>query len=214
MPRNGDQVHRSLQQAALELFGERGFDQTTAAEIAARAGVTERTFFRHFADKRETLFGGEAPLRTLLVDAVAAAPGGCEPLQALRFSFQAVAPMLEANRPFSEPRQRVIAANPALKEREVAKVAALVVALAEALGRRGVAARLATLAAQAGMAALTTAVTSWLADPGRDLHAHLAEAFADLHVLATAAAPPAAGARPAAGSSGPAGPASAPNRGE
>ena len=56
MPRNGEAVHRRLQQAALELFSERGYDQTTAAEIAARAGVTERTFFRHFADKREVLF--------------------------------------------------------------------------------------------------------------------------------------------------------------
>ena len=66
MPRNGKEVHRCLQQAGLELFRERGYDQTTAAEIAARAGVTERTFFRHFADKRDILFDSEASLRTAL----------------------------------------------------------------------------------------------------------------------------------------------------
>ena len=128
MPRNGEQVHRRLQQAALELFRERGFDQTTAAEIAARAGVTERTFFRHFPDKREILFNGEASLRTALTNAVADAPADLEPLQALLFAFHAVEAMLEENRPFSEPRHQVIAAVPALRERELAKVAALTTA--------------------------------------------------------------------------------------
>ena len=59
MPRSGDEARRRLQQATLELFQQKGFDATTAAEIAERAGVTERTFFRHFADKREALFDGE-----------------------------------------------------------------------------------------------------------------------------------------------------------
>ena len=187
MPRNGEQVHRRLQQAALELFRERGYDQTTAAEIAARAGVTERTFFRHFPDKREILFNGEASLRTALANAIAIAPADLEPLQALLFAFHAVEAMLEENRPFSEPRQQVIAAFPALRERELAKVAALTTALASALGQRGVEVRLATLAAQAGMAAFIYAVNSWFADPARALHAHLVEAFDDLYALSSAA---------------------------
>ena len=166
-PRNGEQVHRRLQQAALELFRERGFDQTTAAEIAARAGVTERTFFRHFPDKREILFHGEASLRTALANAIAGAPADLEPMRALLFAFHAVGAMLEDNRPFPEPRRQVIAAIPALRERELAKVAALTTALASALGQRGVEIRLATLAARAGMAAFSYAVTSWFADPAR-----------------------------------------------
>lgn len=187
MPRNGEQVHRRLQQAALELFRERGYDQTTAAEIAARAGVTERTFFRHFPDKREILFGGEASLRTALANAIAAAPADLEPLHALLFAFHAVEAILEDNRPFSEPRQQVIAAIPALRERELGKVAALTTALAAALGQRGVEIRLATLAAQVGMAAFSYAVTSWLADPAHALHTCLVEAFDDLYALSSAA---------------------------
>ena len=190
MPRDGEPVHRRLQKAALELFGERGYDQTTAAEIAARAGVTERTFFRHFADKREILFDGEASLRTALTDAIAAAPADLEPLRAMLLAFHAVETLLEENRPFSEPRQHVIAATPALRERELAKIAALTAALASALGHRGIEARLATLAAQAGMAAFSSAVTSWFADPTRALHAHIVEAFDDLYSLSSAAFSP------------------------
>jgi len=195
LPRNGEQVHRRLQQAAIELFGKRGFDQTTAAEIAARAGVTERTFFRHFPDKREILFDGESVLRAALTDAIAGAPADLEPLQALLVAFRAVETMLEDNRPFSEPRQQVIAANPALQERELAKVASLTTALAAALVDRGVEARLAMLAARAGMAAFSHAVTSWFADPARALHAHLGEAFDDLYALSSSAVAPKRGRR-------------------
>src|SRR5258708_12931612 len=70
-----------LERAALELYGERGYEQTTVAEIAARAGLTERTFFRHFADKREVLFAGSTALRDLIVDAVAGAPASAPPIQ-------------------------------------------------------------------------------------------------------------------------------------
>src|SRR5215469_13715779 len=63
-----------LEQAALELYCERGFDQTTVTEISERAGLTERTFFRYFADKREVLFWGQEHLRDLYVRAIVAAP--------------------------------------------------------------------------------------------------------------------------------------------
>ena len=81
MPRSGEEARRRLQQAALELFCERGYEQTTTSEIAARAGVTERTFFRHFPDKREVLFDGQITLRAALMDAVAEAPETLQPLQ-------------------------------------------------------------------------------------------------------------------------------------
>jgi AcrR family transcriptional regulator len=88
MPRSGEKVRRRLQQAALELYGERGYDQTTAAEIAAKAGVTERTFFRHFADKREVLFDGETLLSEVLTSAVRDAPVGFGPWDTLFRAFR------------------------------------------------------------------------------------------------------------------------------
>ena len=83
-----------LQEAALALYSERGFDQTTAAQIAARAGVTERTFFRHFADKREVLFGGSALLQERIVAGVAGAPAADGPLDAVAWGLDAAAAML------------------------------------------------------------------------------------------------------------------------
>src|SRR5215212_7240773 len=108
VPRSGAEARRRLQQAALELYRERGFDRTTAAEIAARAGVNERTFFRHFPDKREVLFDGEAELRVALMQAVAEAPDGLAPFEILLCAFRKSARNLEQHRPFSEPRWKII----------------------------------------------------------------------------------------------------------
>src|SRR6185312_8615863 len=83
-----------LEQAALDLYGERGFEQTTVAEIAERAGLTERTFFRYFADKREVLFGGSDEVRDALVEAVAAAPEPASPLAAVGAGLMAFAEVL------------------------------------------------------------------------------------------------------------------------
>ncbi len=160
-----DSVRTRLQRAALDLFRERGYDRTTAAEIAARVGVTERTFFRHFADKREVLFDGEAILRAALTTSIAAMPDGLAPLATLFQAFRSVVPMLEANRPFSKPWHEVVAGTPALRERELAKTAALADALAGALKARGVNDLRAILAAQAGMAAFAHATVAWLVDP-------------------------------------------------
>ena len=185
MPRNGEPARRRLQQAAVELFCERGYDQTTTAEIAARAGVTERTFFRHFPDKREVLFDGQAILRAALTGAIAKAPATFQPLEVLYSVFRSVEQLLEDNRPFSLPRQQVIDSTPALQERELAKVAALAEASALALRQRGVNERLAALAAQTGMATFRYAVASWFADPTGGLGAHLDRAFDELDGLAS-----------------------------
>jgi AcrR family transcriptional regulator len=183
MPRSGEDARRRLQQAALELFRERGYEATTTAEIAARAGVTERTFFRHFPDKREALFDGEAAFRDALSDAVLAAPADLDPMGALRCAFRSVERTLEANRPFTEPRQAVIAQSPALQERVLAKTAGLITALSGALRRRGVEDRAAMLAAQVGMAAFGYAASAWFEDPATGLDTHLARAFDQLHDL-------------------------------
>ncbi|MEV7097937.1 TetR family transcriptional regulator [Amycolatopsis sp. NPDC051045] len=188
MPRSGAEARRRLQQAALELYRERGFDQTTAAEIAARAGVNERTFFRHFPDKREVLFGGEADLRAALMQSVAEAPDGLEPFEILLDAFRKSARNLETNRPFSEPRWKIIAVTPALRERELAKHAWLTDAVAEALRQRGLGDGLAGLAARTGWAAYQHAVQAWIDNPAPSLDTHLRRAFDDLRAL-TATAP-------------------------
>src|SRR3954454_4050997 len=109
VPRSGVEARRRLQRAALELYRERGFDQTTTAEIAARAGVNERTFFRNFPDKREVLFDGEAALRVALVQAVTEAPEGLRPFEILLRASRRAGRILEDGRAFSEPRLEAIA---------------------------------------------------------------------------------------------------------
>ena len=178
-----DGVRARLQQAALELFQERGYDRTTAAEIAARVGVTERTFFRYFPDKRETLFGGEAVLRPALTEAIADAPSGLGPLDTLFHAFRSLAPLLEANRPFSLPRQAVVSSTPALHERELAKLEMLADALAAALRARGVGEQPAALAARTGMAAFTHATIAWLEEPEPGLAERLDLVLRDLRQI-------------------------------
>ena len=165
MPRSGADARRRLQQATLELFQQKGFDATTAAEIAERAGVTERRFFRHFADKREALFDGEAAFREELACAVVSSPPAMSPMDTLLNAFRSAEPLLERNRPFTEPRQKIIDATPALQERVLTKTAALITALGDALHQRGVDSDTATFVAQIGMATMSYATQAWLADP-------------------------------------------------
>jgi AcrR family transcriptional regulator len=139
-----------LEQAALKLYVERGFEQTTVAEIAKEAGLTERTFFRYFADKREVLFSGAGALQELLVTSVADAPDSVAPIEAIAGALAAAGDILQQRREYSRQRQRVIAANPELQERELLKLASLAAALAEALRRRGVREPAASLTAEAG----------------------------------------------------------------
>ena len=175
-----------LQEAALALYSERGFDRTTAAQIADRAGVTERTFFRHFADKREVLFGGSAALQERIVAGVAGAPEADGPLDAVSRGLDAAATVLgEFRRDLAGQRQAVIAANPELRERELAKLADYATAVAAALRQRGVSELQATLAAETGMTVLRVAMQRWASgDDGRDLAAIMRGSVADLRAVA------------------------------
>lgn len=183
MPRSGADARRRLQQATLELFQQKGFDDTTAAEIAERAGVTERTFFRHFADKREALFDGETAFREELARSVISAPADMSPMDALLHAFRSAERLLERNRPFTEPRQKIIDATPALQERVLTKTAALTAALGDALHQRGVDRNTATFVAQIGMATMSYATRAWLADPALTLAASLSKARTDLRLV-------------------------------
>jgi AcrR family transcriptional regulator len=153
-----------LQDAALTLFRNNGFEATTATEIAAKAGVTERTFFRYFSDKREVLFDGEERVREGLLSAVAAAPDDLGSLDALFTAFRAFQPELEGRRDYAAPRQQIIDLTPSLQERELAKIAAMSDALAKALEDRGVPSLEAILAARTGMAAFAHATAEWFRD--------------------------------------------------
>ncbi|HEX9041765.1 MAG TPA: TetR family transcriptional regulator [Trebonia sp.] len=156
-----------LELAALELYGERGYDQTTVAEIARRAGLTERTFFRYFADKREVLFYGSGMLQDGLVKGIEDAPAGLPPIDAVGASLEAVADSLfEERRDRARQRQAIVAATPELQERELIKMATLSAAVAGALRRRGVTEPGASLAAEAGVAVFRVAFQRWVGQPG------------------------------------------------
>jgi AcrR family transcriptional regulator len=152
--------------AALELYSERGYDQTTVAEIAKRAGLTERTFFRYFADKREVLFHGSVMLQERLVQGIEDAAPTLAPIDAVGAALAAAARPMEEVRDFALRRQAIVVANPELQERELIKLAALAAALADALRRRGVPDPAASLAAEAGIAVFKVAFLRWAAQDG------------------------------------------------
>lgn len=173
-----------LERAALELYAERGFDQTTVAEIAQQAGVTERTFFRHFTDKREVLFRGDE-LAHSIAAALSAVDHDVAALDAVAQALESTADFFDARRSYSQKRQRVIDANAALRERELIKLASMTSVIADALRRRGVADTAATLAAEAGVAVFKVGFSRWLDDPAeRSIAEHIREALAELKSVA------------------------------
>jgi len=154
-----------LQKAALELFSSKGFEVTTAAEIAQTAGLTERTFFRHFSDKREVLFAGQDDFTRPFLVGVESAPAAATPLQVVVSAVLGAAGFFPAEkRPYSRMRQTVIVANPELQERELLKLASLASTLAAALRDRGVSEPAATLTAESGVTVFRVSFELWLAD--------------------------------------------------
>jgi AcrR family transcriptional regulator len=168
---------RRLQDAALELYGERGFAEVTAAEVAAHAGLTERTFFRHFADKKEVLFGDESRLAEVIAAGVRSAPPAASPMEAVLIGFAALSESAHARRDRLLRRERIIEQNADLRERELAKFAAWTAALASALRDRGVAE--AALVAEVAIATGRVAFHRWIeADRAVPLAAAMREGFA------------------------------------
>lgn len=174
--------------AALEMFAEVGYEQTTVAAIAERAGLTPRTFFRHFADKREVLFAGSQLLQESMVSALAGAPVDATAMDALAFALQAPGDFFdEQRRGYARLRASVIAANGELHERELIKLARLSAALAEALRARGVGEPDASLVAEAGIAVFRVAFAQWVGVTERRSYSDIVGAsLARLKTLASA----------------------------
>jgi AcrR family transcriptional regulator len=154
--------------AAIELFNEQGYEATTVAEIAARAGLTKRTFFRYFSDKREVLFSGSQELQRRWLEGLCAAPPAASALEVVMSGLDPVAQMFTELHAFARIRVGIIEANPELQERELIKLANLSAAIKAALIERGVSANAAVLAAQAGVTVFHVAFARWVSqeDPG------------------------------------------------
>ncbi|MBO9556245.1 TetR/AcrR family transcriptional regulator [Cellulomonas sp.] len=152
-----------LRDAALTLFADGGYERTTVAEIARTAGVTERTFFRHFADKREVLFDGQARLQDAFVGAVTAADGDAAPMTVVATALDAAAALFPPERrAFARQRAGIVAANPGLQERELLKLATLTDAMADAFRRRGLAEPTASLTAHTAVVVFHVAFAQWI----------------------------------------------------
>lgn len=148
----------------MQLFAEQGYDATTVAEIARAAEVTERTFFRHFADKREVLFAGQDDFLAMFSDPIDAAPSDTAPFDLVRTAIVATGAFFDREkRPFSRARQAIIEANPALQERELAKLATLKVHLGALLRDRGVGEPTATIAAETAVTVFHLTFQQWIA---------------------------------------------------
>lgn len=184
MPRWKGDARGRLERAALELFDEQGYDRTTVAQITHRAGLTERSFYRWFTDKREVLFAGDE-LEERLLAGIDAVPAGAAPLATLLAAFAAVPEVLRPGE-FLSRRAPVIAANSALQERELIKLAGLSEALMAALCRRGIPPRTARMAVGAGLAVLRSATERWVDDEAVDFADLLEQAAVELRDVVTA----------------------------
>jgi AcrR family transcriptional regulator len=174
-----------LLEAALALYSERGYEQTTVAEIAERAGLTKRTFFRYFTDKREVLFWGSELLEQQMVAAIEAAPASASALGMIGAALDAAAVRFEEVREFATPRHRIIASSHELQERELIKAASLANAMARALRARGFGDTAAALAALMGTTIMHVAFEQWVDDPDQTPFQQIARhALAQLREIA------------------------------
>ena len=176
--------------AAVDLFTEQGYDATTVAQIAERAGVTKSTFFRHFPDKRELLVAGQEALSRLLADGIAEAPDGASPLEAVAAGLvRASSTMGPMNRELGPRLKEAVAASTELQERDALKSVSLAAAMTAALVARGVPEVTAHLAGELGLLAFKRGYAVW-AEGERDAADGLAPytlaALADLHAASAA----------------------------
>jgi AcrR family transcriptional regulator len=172
-----------LRTAALELFESAGYEAATVAQIAERAGVTPRTFFRYFTDKPEVLFAGSEALEEAMVAAIRTTAPDASARTALDAALDQAAQMLTQRAEFARRRHAVITANPALMERETMKMARLADGMAAALHERGLDPSAAAMIAHAGVAAFREAFATWVAHPRSSLRKAIVDNLTALETL-------------------------------
>ncbi|MFI5959118.1 TetR/AcrR family transcriptional regulator [Cryptosporangium sp. NPDC051539] len=170
--------------AAVDLFTEQGYDATTVAQIAERAGITRSTFFRHFADKREVLVAGQETLSTLLADGIREAPADAGPLDAVAAGLErASSEMGQTSRELGPRIKAAVAASTELQERDALKTVGLAAAATAALVERGLPSPTAHLAAEIGVLAFKQGFSQWSEaahDDGKPLSHYALAALAEL----------------------------------
>ena len=175
--------------AAVDLFHEQGYDETTVAQIAERAGVTRSTFFRHFPDKRDVLVAGQAALSALLAEGIAEAPASAGPLDAVAEGLRRAAAVYGPMSKEIAPRlEAVVSASAELRDRSAQKAVGLAAAMEEALVARGAAPVVARLAAELGVLAHHRAFERWAAEPDATTDAMARYSVESLDELRAAAA--------------------------
>ncbi len=162
MVQKADRARERFESAALALFRERGYARTTVPEIAARAGLTERTFFRYFADKPEVLFWRAGEFEAAMVDAITLAPAGAMPRDVLLAGFDALSGVLDATRSEVSARHQLVDAHPEFKARDMLKKQELTRAVDRALRARGFSEEEARMGAEAGMTIWRVALDRWI----------------------------------------------------
>lgn len=173
--------------AAMELYLERGFEQTTVADIAERAGLTERTFFRHFTDKKEVLFVGQEGFQAIFLKAVDESPADATPYEIIDRLLQGAAAFFEPGRSFSMQRARIISANPALEERELIKMANLKLSIAASLRARGMGEPAASLTGETAVSVFHIAFATWIREDNERTFSQIATDLLAALTLVTAA---------------------------
>jgi AcrR family transcriptional regulator len=178
MSRWAPDARERLESAALQLFAEKGYEETTVAQIADRAGLNRATFFRHFADKREVLFGGEDRLAGLFADGIRSAPPGASLTELLRAALATAASvMTPEQRAKAVQRVRALAANVEVQERGLLKHARIATSISSALQERSVDQVAARLGAQAGLLAFSIATERWIASDDQPFAMHAEDAL-------------------------------------
>ncbi|HEY2277171.1 MAG TPA: helix-turn-helix domain-containing protein [Streptosporangiaceae bacterium] len=184
MPRPGPTAVERLQKAALELFHERGYAHVTVEEIANRAGMTKRSFFYHFADKREVLFAGAGAFEESVIRYLAETSGALDPVEAAVSALTRGGYDLTSYGPYARERRELIASSIELQERSLIKMATLAAAVAAALTERAVPTRIAAFAAQSAVAVFTIAYDDWADDITADFGVLMQRSLADLRQAA------------------------------
>ncbi len=184
MAGRGIESRKRLEQAALELYRDRGYADITAAQIAEKAGLTERTFFRHFADKREMLFAGGSAMQDLAARSIHAAAGGSA-WELAMIGLRAVTPLFDEHPDLARERQRIIDADVTLQERELTKRNQFCEAIAAALTDVGVDDATARLTAALSGVVFHDAFTVWVHGPTRRLGAVIDESAASVGRIIT-----------------------------